>query len=415
MPQASPAHNCAGVFSATLLFTHVLCFTMHIAHFSYTIARRTLARLILSTAAVVALGACGRKDDVTDTPPATQPQAAAQQALKVGFVYVSPVGDGGWTYQHELARKVVQEKFGSRVQTSFTESVSEGPDVERVIRDMTAQGNTLIFATSFGYQEYIQRLARELPNVQFQHATGYKTAPNVTVYDGKTYEGAYLAGIVAGAMSKSRIIGVVASVPIPEVVRNINAFVLGAQSVDPAVRARVVWVNEWFSPPKEAEAAASLINGGVDVLYQNTNSPAVLKTAEERGVYAFGKDGDMSAHAPRAHLGSAILDWAPYYTDVVQRALDGTLQGGGSYWWGVKEGTMRLEKISESVPRHIHERVQAVQTGLRDGSFQIWRGPIHDNNGQEVLANGVVADEAFLRGIKFYVRGIEGSVPGTEK
>jgi len=185
--------------------------------------------------------------------------------------------------------------------------------------------------------------------VKFEHATGYKRAPNVTTYDTKTFEGAYLAGIVAGGMSKSNTVGVVASVPIPEVVRNINSFVLGAQSVNPAIQAKVVWVNEWFSPPKEAEAATSLINGGVDVLYQNTNSPAVLKTAEERGVRAFGKDGDMSAYAPKAHLGSAVVNWAPYYTQVVQNLLEGRWDSG-AHWWGVKEGAIDLEKIAAMCP-----------------------------------------------------------------
>lgn len=246
--------------------------------------KRTVLKMVaLSAITVATLAACGKKEAAA--PAAEAAKAAKADPLKVGFVYVSPIGDGGWTFQHDLGRKAIQEKFGDKIETSFVESVAEGPDAERVLRDMAAQGNKLIFATSFGYQEFVQKVAPELPQVNFQHATGYKQAANSATYDTKTFEGAYLAGIVAGGMTKTKTIGVVASVPIPEVVRNVNSFVLGAQSVDPSIKAKVVWVNSWFSPPQEAEAATSLINGGVDVMYQNTNSPAVMKTAEERGVW----------------------------------------------------------------------------------------------------------------------------------
>ena len=328
-------------------------------------------------------------------------------------MYVSPIGDGGWTFQHELARKAIQEKFGDKIETSMVESVPESADAERVMRDMAGQGNKLIFATSFGYQEFVQKAAADLKDVKFEHATGYKQADNVAVYDSKTFEGAYLAGLVAGAMTKTKTVGVVASVPIPEVVRNINSFVLGAQAIDPTIKAKVVWVNEWFSPPKESEAATSLLNGGVDVMYQNTNSPAVLKTAEERGAYAFGKDGDMSAFAPKAHLGSAVINWTPYYTKVVEDTLAGNWQGG-NYWWGVKEGAMELVKIADQVPQEIKDKVEKAKAGMKDGSFAVWTGPIKDNSGKEVLAAGQVADDGFLRGINFYVNGVEGKVPGSD-
>ncbi|MEG1130387.1 MAG: BMP family ABC transporter substrate-binding protein, partial [Comamonas sp.] len=261
-----------------------------------TLGKRALIKMIgLSAVSMAVLTACGKKEEAP-AAPAAAPAAAAPAAdkLKVGFMYVSPIGDGGWTFQHELGRKAIQEKFGDKIETSMVESVPESADAERVMRDMIGQGNKLVFATSFGYQDFVQKVAADSQGVKFEHATGYKTADNAAVYDTKTFEGAYLAGIVAGAMTKTKTVGVVASVPIPEVVRNINSFVLGAQSVDPSIKAKVVWVNEWFAPPKESEAANSLINGGVDVMYQNTNSPAVLKTAEERGARAFGKDGDMS-------------------------------------------------------------------------------------------------------------------------
>ena len=376
--------------------------------------KRTLLKMIgLSAVSVAALTACGKKEEAPAPAAAPAAQAPAADKLKVGFMYVSPIGDGGWTFQHELARKAIQEKFGDKIETSMVESVPESADAERVMRDMAGQGNKLVFATSFGYQEFVQKAAADLKDVKFEHATGYKQADNVAVYDSKTFEGAYLAGLVAGAMTKTKTVGVVASVPIPEVVRNINSFVLGAQAIDPSIKAKVVWVNEWFSPPKESEAATSLLNGGVDVMYQNTNSPAVLKTAEERGAYAFGKDGDMSAFAPKAHLGSAVINWTPYYTKVVEDTLAGNWQGG-NYWWGVKEGAMDLVKIADQVPQDIKDKVEKAKAGMKDGSFAVWTGPIKDNTGKEVLAAGQVADDGFLRGINFYVNGVEGKVPGAD-
>ena len=377
--------------------------------------KSTLVKMIgLSAISVAALTACGKKEEAAAPAPAAAPAAQAPaEKLKIGFMYVSPIGDGGWTFQHELGRKAIQEKFGDKVETSFVESVPESADAERVMRDMAGQGNKLIFATSFGYQEFVQKVAADLKDVKFEHATGYKNADNVATYDTKTFEGAYLAGIVAGGMTKTKTVGVVASVPIPEVVRNINSFVLGAQSVDPSIKAKVVWVNEWFAPPKESEAATSLINGGVDVLYQNTNSPAVLKTAEERGARAFGKDGDMSAFAPKAHLGSAVIDWTPYYSKVTQDTLDGQWQGG-SFWWGVKEGAIDLVKIADDVPQDIKDKVAKARDGLKDGSFAVWTGPIKDNTGKEVLTAGQVGDLGFMTSINFFVNGVEGKVPGAK-
>ncbi|MGE4328769.1 BMP family ABC transporter substrate-binding protein [Diaphorobacter sp.] len=379
-----------------------------------TLNKRTLLKTAaLSAVALAALSGCGKKEEAAPAAPAAPAAAPASDKLKIAFMYVSPIGDGGWTFQHELGRKAIQDKFGDKVETSFVESVPESADAERVLRDMAAQGNKLVFATSFGYQEFVQKVAADLKDVKFEHATGYKQAANVATYDTKTFEGAYLAGIVAGGMSKTRTVGVVASVPIPEVVRNINSFVLGAQSVDPSIKAKVVWVNEWFNPPKEAEAATSLINGGVDVMYQNTNSPAVLKTAEERGVRAFGKDGDMSAFAPNAHLGSAVIDWSPYYAKVVGDALAGQWQSG-AHWWGVKEGAIDLQKIAADVPQDIKDKVEKARAGLKDGSFAVWTGPVKDNTGKERLAAGQVADLKLLTAINFYVAGVEGNVPGTD-
>ena len=376
--------------------------------------RSLLKTAALSALAATALVACGKKD--APAPAAAVPAAAAPAAsngpLKIAFAYIGPVGDGGWSYAHDNARKALEKEFGDKIVTTYVESVPESADAERVLRDFVAQGNQMVFGTTFGYMETMAKIAADHPAVKFEHATGYKTAPNLRVYDSRTYEGAYLAGIVAGAMTKTNTLGVVGSVPIPEVVRNINSFTMGAQSVNPKITTKVVWVNEWFSPPKETEAATSLINGGADVLFQNTDSPAVLKTAQEKGKRAFGWDSDMTAYGPKAHLGSAIINWTPYYTKAVKDVLDGTWTTGRT-WWGVKENTIDLVSIAEDVPADIRARVDEVKKGLRDGSFAIWKGPLKDNAGKQLLADGVAADDQFLGGINFYVQGVEGQVPGA--
>ncbi|MEZ5702496.1 MAG: BMP family ABC transporter substrate-binding protein [Burkholderiaceae bacterium] len=375
--------------------------------------RSLIKAAALSALASAALMGCGKKEEAP--APAAEPAPAAAEApkaepLKVAFAYVGPVGDGGWTFAHDNGRKAVEAEFGDKVVTSFVEGVPEGPDAERVLRDMASQGNKLIFGTTFGYMEPMLKVAADFPDVKFEHATGYKTAPNMRTYDSRTYEGAYMAGVIAGAMTKSNTLGVVASVPIPEVIRNINSFTLGAQSVNPKVSTKVVWVNAWFDPPKETEAATSLINGGADVLMQNTDSPAVLKTAEEKGKRAFGWDSDMTAYGPKAHLGSAVINWAPYYKKAVGDALNGTWTTGG-VWWGHKEGAIDMVSIAEDVPAETKAKIDEIKAGLKDSSFSIWKGPIMDSTGKEVLADGVVADDAFLGGVKFYVKGVEGSVP----
>ena len=316
------------------------------------------------------------------------PAPAASAPLKVAFAYVGPVGDGGWTFAHDNARKALEKQFGDKIATSFVEKVPEAADAERVFRDMASQGNKLIFGTTFGYMEPMLKVAADLPDVKFEHATGYKTAPNMRTYDSRTYEGAYMAGVIAGGMTKTNTLGVVGSVPIPEVIRNINSFTLGAQSVNPKIKTKVVWVNEWFNPPKETEAAQSLINGGADVLMQNTDSSAVLQTAGKAGKYAFGWDSDMTAYAPNAHLASAVINWAPYYIKATQDVLDGTWKGDQRTWWGVKEGAIDIVSISDKVPADVKAKVETVKAGLKDGSFVIWKGPITSNDGKEVLAAG---------------------------
>jgi len=325
------------------------------------------------------------------------------------------LGDGGWTFAHDNARKAVEKEFGDKVQTSFVENVPESADAERVIRDMVGQGNKLIFGTTFGYMEPMLKVAADSKDVKFEHATGYKQAENMRTYDSRTYEGAYMAGVIAGKMTKSNTLGVVASIPIPEVIRNINSFTMGAQSSNPKVKTKVVWVNEWFNPPKETEAATSLINGGADVLFQNTDSPAVLKTAQDKGKRAFGWDSDMTAYGPKAHLASAVINWGPYYIKATQEALEGKWTGGTAAWWGVKEGAIDIVSIAEDVPADTKAKVEEVKKGLKEGNFAIWKGPILDNTGKEVLKKDEVADDKFLGGINFYVKGVEGKVPGGDK
>ncbi|HUG23862.1 BMP family ABC transporter substrate-binding protein, partial [Piscinibacter sp.] len=319
-----------------------------------------------SLAAAAALVGCGKKEEapVAAAPePAASPVAAAKpEPLKIAFAYIGPVGDGGWTFAHDNGRKAVEKEFGDRVATSFTESVPEGPDAERVIRDMVGQGNKLVFGTTFGYMDYMLKVAADHTDVKFEHATGYKTADNLRTYDSRTYEGAYMAGIIAGGMTKSNVLGVVGSVPIPEVVRNINSFTLGAQSVNPKIRTKVVWVNKWFDPPKETEAAQSLLNAGADVLFQNTDSSAVLQTADKAGKYAFGWDSDMTHYGPKAHLASAIIDWGPYYIKATRDALEGTWTTGQT-WWGVKEGAIDIVSISDKVPAELKAKVDTVKAG----------------------------------------------------
>ena len=386
------------------------------------LSKRTLLQASgwAALAAAAALAGCGKKEEAAPAAPAAEPASAAAsepakpEPLKVAFAYVGPVGDAGWTFAHDNARKAIEAEFGDRIVTSFVENVPESADAERVIRDLVGQGNKLVFGTTFGYMEPMLKVAADSKDVKFEHATGYKTADNMRTYDSRTYEGAYMAGVIAGSMTKSNTLGVVASIPIPEVIRNINSFTLGAQSVNPKVKTKVVWVNKWFDPPKEGEGAQSLISGGADVLFQNTDSSAVLQKAEEKGKLAFGWDSDMSKFGPNSHLASAVINWTPYYSKAVKDALDGTWQTGG-VWWGVKEGAIDIVSIAEDVPAETKAKVEEVKKGLADGSFSIWKGPIMGQDGKPVLEKDAVADDKFLGGINFYVKGVEGKIPGGDK
>ncbi len=379
------------------------------------------ALLGLAALAAAALTACGKKEEPPAAPaaaPAATPVAAAPatpappktEPLKAAWVYVGPVGDAGWTYAHDQGRLAVEKQFGDKVKTSFVEKVPEGADAERVIRDLATQGNKIIFATSFGFMEPMLKVAAEFPDVRFEHATGYKMAPNMRVYDARFYQDAYMAGVIAGNVTKTNTLGFVASFPIPEVLRNINAFTLGAQSVNPKAKTKVVWISTWFDPPKESDAAQSLINGGADVLLQNTDSTAVLQTAEKNGKFAFGWDSNMSAVAPKAHLASCVVTWGPYYVKAINDVLDNNWKSERSVW-GAKEGVNALESVADFVPEATKKRLVEINDGLKAGSFEPFTGPIVDSTGKERLAKDAKADQAWKDKVDFYVKGVEGKVP----
>lgn len=372
--------------------------------------RLSLKHLALAALVVAAgLTACSKKAEPAPAPVAA-PAPAKPAPLKAAFVYVGPVGDAGYTYAHDLGRREAVAKLGDKVATTFVEKVAEGPDAERVIRDLATQGNKVIFATSFGFGDSMAKVAKDFPDVYFEHATGFKTSENMRVYEPRIHEVAYFAGIVAGKMTKTNTLGFVGSFPIPEVLRNINAFTLGAQSVNPKVKTRVVWVGTWFDPPKETEAAQALLNKGADVLLQNTDSTAVLQAAEKAGKYAFGWDSDMSAFAPKAHLGSCVLLWGVYYEKALNDVLDKTWKTGATKW-GYREGMTDFIKIPDFVPADAKKKVEEVKAGLKDGTFEIFKAPVVDNTGKVRLQKGEVASDKWLGAVDFYVKGVEGKVP----
>ncbi len=384
------------------------------SHRAFSRQRRCLLGLVALSG--LGLSACDNKPaqsgSSSSVASATAAAASAAAPFKVAFVYIGPVGDAGWTYAHDQGRRALEQHFGNKIQTSFVESVPESAaDAERVFRDLANQGNQLIFGTTFGYMEAMLKVAKDFPALKFEHATGYKTAANLAQYDVRTYEGAYLLGVAAGKLSKSGKLGVVASIPIPEVLRNINAFTLGARSVNPQASTRVVWVNKWFDPGKEREAALSLIAQGVDVLMQNTDSAAVVQTAEEKGVLAFGWDSDMSKFGPRAHQAASVINWGVYYQQRVAAAMAGQWQSGTT-WWGLKENMIDLGHIHADLTAELKQLLQQRKSALIDGSATIWHGPLKDNQGRVQLPENQIADDAFLHAMKFYVDGVEGKVPG---
>ncbi|MCG4452965.1 MULTISPECIES: BMP family ABC transporter substrate-binding protein [unclassified Pseudomonas] len=335
--------------------------------------------------------------------------AQAAEPLKVGFVYVGPIGDHGWTYQHEQGRQAVIKQFGDKVQTSFVENVAEGADAERVIRNMAKGGYDLVFTTSFGYMNPTAKVAKQFPKVTFEHATGYKQDKNLGTYLSTSYEGRYVGGFLAAKMTKSKKIGYVASFPIPEVIRDINAIQLALDTYNPGSEIKVVWVNSWFDPGKEADAANALIDQGVDVVFQHTDSPAPIQTAERRGVYSVGYASDMAHFGPKAVLTSIVNNWGPHYARSTQAVLDGTW-APQDYWGGLADGTIELP-ISDLVPADVKAEAEAIIASIKDGSFHPFTGPIMDQAGAIKIPVGATASNAELAGMNYYVKGITAEIP----
>ena len=342
--------------------------------------------------------------------------ADGHEPLKVGFVYVGSVGDGGWTYEHDVSRQAVEAHFGDAVETVYVENVPEGPDSERVMTQMALEGADLIFTTSFGYMEPTNNVAAMFPDVKFEHATGYlRNHPNVSTYSARFYEGRAVQGHIAGQLTESNIIGYIGSVPIPEVIRGINSAYLHAKEVNPDVEFKIVWIYTWFDPAKEAEAANVLIQQGADVILQHTDSTApqaAAQAANEAGatVYTFGQASDMYEFAPMPRVSSIIDNWAPYYIERTQAVIDGTWESSDR-WDGMSTGMVKIGEITDAVPAEVKASAEALMASIASGEYHPFTGPINKQDGSVWLAEGEVADDGTLAGLNFYVEGIEGDIP----
>ena len=333
----------------------------------------------------------------------------AATPLKVAFVYVTPVGQAGWTYQHDLGRREMERALGDAVKTTVVEDVAEGPDAERVMRDLASQGHRLIFATSFGYLEAALRVAAEFPDVRFEHAGGYKTAPNLNTYNVRAYEARWLAGRLAALNSKSGVAGYVAGFPVPEVVQGINAFALGMRSVNPRASVRVVWLNTWFEPTRERDAALTLVNQGADVLANHTASPAVALAAEEKGVRLIANQSDMRAFAPHAQLAAVMPSWGGYYTQVARDVLAGRWKAA-PVWGGLRSGMVALGALDGALPALQSSSVDTAQRALLEGRATPFAAPLVDNHGRTRLSTGALSDSQ-IAGMDWLVQGVIGSMP----
>ena len=339
-------------------------------------------------------------------------QAAAQEKLKAAWVYIGPVGDFGWTYQHDQGRKAVEKEFGDKVETTYVENVPEGPDAERVIEQLARAGNKIIFTTSFGYMEPTLKVAKRHPKVYFEHATGFKQAPNVATYNSKFHEGRYILGQIAAKTSRTGTIGYIASFPIPEVISGINSLMLGAQSVNPDIKVKIVWVNSWFDPAKEADAAKALIDQGADVISQHTDSPAAMQAAEQRGVKAFGQASDMINFGPKAQLTSIVDNWAPYYVERVKAAMDGSWTSTDT-WSGMKDGEVVMAPYT-NMPDDVKKLAEETEAKIKSGELNPFQGPIYNQAGDLVVKEGEALPDKDILSMNWYVKGIADKVPGAQ-
>src|SRR5271170_7837617 len=337
--------------------------------------------------------------------------AIAAEPLKVAFVYLGPRGDGGWTQQHDMGRLGLEKALGSQVKTTFVENVPETADAERVLRQLAADGNMLIFATSFGYMEPLLKVAKAFPKVKFEHVNGYKVADNVVVYEPRFEEGFYLIGVIAGQMTKSNTLGFIASFPIPSVVRNADAMTIGALSVNPNIKTKAIWVSTWYDPGKERQAAETLIAQGADNVAQNTDSPASIQVAQEKGTYAFSIDADMAKYGPKAQLTGTTEDWSGYYIAETKKVLDGTWTGNRHTRWGLKEGMVVMAPLNSAIPPAVVKVFEEKKAALVAGTLNPFGGPIKDNTGKEMVAANTVMPQATFNSLNWYVEGIDGSVP----
>jgi simple sugar transport system substrate-binding protein len=338
------------------------------------------------------------------------PPLAAQEPLKIGFVYVSPIGSAGWTYQHELGRRHLEKSFAGKVTTTYVESVPEGADAERVIRRLAQDGAKLVFTTSFGYMDPTIKVAPSFPGAAFEHATGYKLASNVGTYIIRFEEGRYLAGLVAGKMSKSGTAGYVAAFPIPEVIRGINAFTIGMRTINPQAKVKVVWVNSWYDPGKEREAAEALVAQGADVIMQHTDSTAPVQAAEAKGVYAIGYHSDMSKFGPKAHLVASTHDWTGFYQATVEKVLAKTWKSA-AYVGGLKEGMVKMAGWGPMVPPEVRALVAEKEAAIKSGALAPFQGPVKAQDGRVVVPAGQRMSDTDILTMNYYVEGVEGQLP----
>jgi len=357
--------------------------------------RRTFNKLLGASAAAAALGRFGL--------------ARADEPFKAGFVYVGPVADFGWSHQHDLGRQAAQKAIGDKLKTTYVESVKEGPDSERVIRELAAGGNGIIFTTSFGFMNPTIKVAKQFPAVKFEHCTGYKRAVNVATYNIRFYEGRYIQGVIAGKVSKSGVVGYIGSVPIPEVVMGMNAFIQGMRTVNPQGKIKLVWINGWYDPGKESDAAKALIDQGADIIAQHTDSAAPLQVAEQRGVHGFGQASDMIKFAPKAQLTSSVDHWDEYYTQRIQAAMDGSWTTQ-DIWGGLKAGMLHMAPWT-NMPDDVAAAAQAAEDGIKSGSIVIFKGPINDQSGKIKVADGAQLTDDDILGMNWLAEGIEGTLP----
>ena len=337
--------------------------------------------------------------------------AMAQEKLKIGFIYVGPIGDMGWSYQHEVGRRGLVEQFKDKIDTSYLENVNEGPDAERSIEQLVRTGHKLIYTTSFGFMDATAKVAKKYPDVMFEHATGYKRDKNLATYSGRFYEGRYILGQIAAKMSKGGTIGYIGSFPIPEVVSGINAMMLGAQSVRPDMKVKIIWVNTWYDPGKEAAAARALADQGADILTQHTDSAAAMQFANERGIFAFGQDSDMIKFGPKAQLTAIINNWTPYYVDRVNLALDKKWTTG-DVWGGLNSKIVQMAPYT-NMPDDVKKLAMETEAAITAGKLHPFKCPVLGQDGKAVeCKGGANLDDGQILSMNYFIKGIDDKLPG---